>query len=88
MTIRTNEDWSTPRKRYADDGGGRAIALLMEPMLLNVNDAARVMATSPKTLAAMTSEHGLSPIRRNGLVRYDLNDLRELVQRIKNPRRL
>lgn len=54
-------------------------------LLLNSQQAAEALAISPRTLWAQTSPRGPIPcVRIAGCVRYSVDDLRELIDQMKD----
>ena len=54
-----------------------------EPLLLKVDEAARKLTISPRTLWSLTRDGKIRSIRINRLVRYDPQDLLAYIERQK-----
>lgn len=52
--------------------------------LLSVNDAAKYLAISDRTLWNLTAEKKIPAVKINRCVRYDIHDLDEFINRMKN----
>ncbi|WP_040763776.1 helix-turn-helix domain-containing protein [Novipirellula maiorica] len=51
----------------------------VEPQLLSERDAAKWLATSPRTLWGLRSKGKIPVVRVGRLIRYDVDDLRNFV---------
>jgi excisionase family DNA binding protein len=54
-----------------------------EPLLLKVEEAARKLVISPRTLWQLTRDGKIRCVRINRLVRYDLQDLLAYIEKQK-----
>ncbi len=56
----------------------------IEPLLLTVRQAAKVLSISERTLWTLTANKEIPPVRFGRSVRYDPADLRAWISRAKN----
>ena len=54
------------------------------PLLVDTREAARLLCVSERTVANIVARGDLTPVRLGRSVRFDINDIRALIERKKN----
>ena len=53
------------------------------PLLVDTREAARLLSVSERTVANIVARGDLAPVRLGRSVRFDINDIRALIERKK-----
>jgi predicted DNA-binding transcriptional regulator AlpA len=72
-------------KNFKDEAEKRDSGIHIEPLLLRPCEAARILALSPRKLWTLTNMGSIPSVRIDGCVRYAPEDLRQWIQKQKQP---